>query len=371
MLNHLLRKYNILLIVDTSTLRSLKKNGAQDQAQKAGKDAVTLLTMKDAKYIAASECIGAMIHMITDIANPAHVRRDLWKNSTKYASIGYKYKLGGEGWLDKSFFSTTEFKNSQSPWLNGGPDWNYMWPKASEENELGIRLPSIKSLEPKLAVLKLAQRVHKGDYTSNSPSTPQAEFVSIEDLCNDGKASDIQTQLAFIKTIKQTEKMMIWAIYYSACAIKWVIEEAKAKGCDFNWKSRLPGDTGIDLNDYRQYTPQEINDYKEDARYRQWVEDNFSDKLEKLGLIDEDGNMKPPNEWTDQDKSNFEQMCHEDGVDLKVDDDGFQVYGLEDMDTHYPEDSQDFVGNYDVAMPSAPAMIAAAAAMKKEEEKKT
>ena len=62
--------------------------------------------------------------------------------------------------------------------------------------------------------------------------------------------------------------------------------------------------------------------------------------------------MKPPNEWTDQDKSNFEQMCHEDGVDLKVDDDGFQVYGLEDMDTHYPEDSQDFVANYDAEMPS-------------------
>ena len=234
---------------------------APEAALVAALDALRWLNKKDsngvvggdAKYEAASFCLGGMTHFIADVSTPMHTIR--WP------------EFNEEGLIHKAF---EFFVAKYTLWdeATSGPS-KVSWNPWEWMNENGLEL---KPMIPFEACLRQAEYTQLGtDYQDECKSlrnVQTGDFIPVDPMgiggddyyeyhpyCAWGMANNVDVLEGTAYGERQKE-LVYWAVYHSACAILWVCELANMNGRNTYYDRNKPssGVTIREIPDHKQVT---------------------------------------------------------------------------------------------------------------------
>lgn len=277
---------------------------APTYALKMGKNAVRCLTHKEtnqetkikeswAKPETAACYLAIMSHYIADVSCPAHLLRP--QDYYYLEQIDDEHKISVEHHVPPNAFHTSIEKQTglHTIWdkYNGIPKGYY---QSGEFFEIGLyekiskSVNNIEAISPDRAVFLMAQKAieisyghingkgygngynKKGLYINTDIKNELGSYVVYDSNKRNENSPIVTDGLTFKEYFDMVEELLNWAVYYTACAMKWTLKEAnKQNQGDFN-----PNNWAVipfeDL--HPEATPQKIP-----KNYKNWKDEHITD----------------------------------------------------------------------------------------------
>ena len=203
--------------------KDLKSMGlAAEYATIAGLQALYYLNkMKDGepayKYEAAAICLGGMAHFIGDLANPLHTVLTIGHRPPEAQSTNHK------SW--DAYLDTFANWNDIGP---GDPNWGEIDPREffDEKNK------GLEPIFPYQAAVNMAEITalaldYKGTHSAYDGEQLEMDWDNYvaRNLCeNPAECSCQLTTEMKMSCDTRAKELIMWAVYYTACAILWVLD---------------------------------------------------------------------------------------------------------------------------------------------------
>ena len=222
--------------------------------------------------------LGVMTHYFADLMIPAHLL-----NSEAYSNVYYN---GYHTWFEKQLASLTKWDKSYK--ASGGPETNYFSWDISVIEMTGEWTGFIIPIRPDYALTSLAYHAIEIAYQNNGnhqhimfdgTNDDSAKNCGLylnsttdrwdwkEDIEDNGRNGSPHRYF-----YDKVEELLIWAIYFTACAMQYIINEGKKES----------GQNDLMSDFYATRDPDDFQGIVPDDNPQRSLDDFFTDKFKKL-----------------------------------------------------------------------------------------
>lgn len=182
----------------------------------------------EGKFEMAAVCLGGMTHYITDLSSPPHT---LGPNS---GSQPWNWKSHDfwDDYADRTlktrFTHTTVSTSWGNIFPNGGPNWEVVNPsQADSGSNAGFKNPALEPIDPYAAAMMMSLITFSACDISGGYMGELASGARV-DKGNEVDGLEWSDPINSANTREERAKTLLkWAVYYSACAIMWVLDRCE------------------------------------------------------------------------------------------------------------------------------------------------